>query len=561
MDDVREALADDHPFALLALVSTLLSVVDPRTDNPFERTRGERTRPSRDDLLLTFAEVDRAETTALLAAAAVLTPDHLQRRRVERTLASRAHRLPAWLTQLGKATAYRTVEMTHVLRDGDNVIVGVRLATGEELTAIVYIDHNLGTLVKDAFIVAEPIADLLDVMRDRNTDPDSGFAPLSPADARTRIVEAIGLGAMTYPPFETDTWPACRPLVEWMVSLLPDGGRGYERPEWSDTDRERLAQGFFASELGAPLDDADHRDLLDSILWFGCDYGPGDPMRWSPVAVEILLDDWIPRKIVAPPGHLSKAPALVRAFIRYCHKERAVPTRLTQETLDAVDRWEPGYQRAIRSPRPQGPAALLAAVGALDPDGPWELPGDEDDALWDYGSMMLDMLHRAVGGPDALDGLDDDPLPDEPFDWSGTPSDIRERVDEVLRLVNGCCDALLDVEHSTASRRVLARIAANGPDVFRRRGRSDTAAAAICWAVCRVNDTFDQRHGGLTQKRLLAHFGISSGNVSSRAATLLAAGGFPRSHGDLSLGSPDYLVSSRRRAILDKKDRLPEELD
>jgi hypothetical protein len=42
--------------------------------------------------------------------------------------------------------------------------------------------------------------------------------------------------------------------------------------------------------------------------------------------------------------------------------------------------------------------------------------------------------------------------------------------------------------------------------VFRRR--ADTAAAAICWSVCRVNDVFDQRWGGFTQKALLAHVGL-----------------------------------------------------
>jgi hypothetical protein len=34
------------------------------------------------------------------------------------------------------------------------------------------------------------------------------------------------------------------------------------------------------------------------------------------VAVEILLADWIPRKIVADVAYLSNAPELLRAFIR-----------------------------------------------------------------------------------------------------------------------------------------------------------------------------------------------------------------------------------------------------
>jgi len=83
------------------------------------------------------------------------------------------------------------------------------------------------------------------------------------------------------------------------VRLLPEGGAGYVRPTWNETRKNKLAKRFFGSEFGQPLDDDDHRDLLDQFLWFGIDYGPGDPLRWSPVAVEILLADWIPRKIAA----------------------------------------------------------------------------------------------------------------------------------------------------------------------------------------------------------------------------------------------------------------------
>ena len=71
---------------------------------------------------------------------------------------------------------------------------------------------------------------------------------------------------MTVPPFETDTWPACRPIVEWLTRGMPAGGVGYGRPEWSEPDRRKLADRFFASAFGAPLDDADHRGLMDSVV-------------------------------------------------------------------------------------------------------------------------------------------------------------------------------------------------------------------------------------------------------------------------------------------------------
>ena len=48
-------------------------------------------------------------------------------------------------------------------------------------------------------------------------------------------------------------------------------------------------------------------------LWFGTDYGPGDPLLWSPVSVEMLLVAWFTRKIVAELVFLSLLPGLLRA--------------------------------------------------------------------------------------------------------------------------------------------------------------------------------------------------------------------------------------------------------
>ena len=553
MADVRRALGDDHPLGLLAFASSLLAVVDPRRVSPMERDR--LVGPSREELVGSFFEVEQLETSALLAAIGVLGGDEVERRRITRTLERRGHPLPAWIATASGAEATGAVQMTHLLRDGDNLMVGARLPTSEEFSAVIYVDHNLGTVVKDAFVVPEPLRDLVAYTKRKNTDPDASWSDVDPADAKVRILAAVATGAMTFPPFETDTWPVCRPLVEWMTGLLPDGGTGYQRPEWSDEERRALTGRFFASRFAAGLGDADHRDLFDSLLWFGCDYGPGDPLRWSPPAVEIVLLDWIPRKIVADADYLAKAPDLLRAFVRFAHAERAVPAHLTDQTLGAVDSFEAEYQAVIRSDRRQGPAALLAALGVLDPDGRWEAPAPWEAKLADARTGLLECLRRAVGGEDALANLDHAPLPDEPFDWTGIDDDIRPKVAEILDLCDQHCTDLLDTEYRTATRRVLARIARHGPDAFRRRGRADTAAAAMCWAVGRVNDLFIPRRGGLTQKDFFAQLGVSQASIPARAGTLLDAGGFPRHRADFTLASPDYLVSTRRRHIIDTRDR------
>ena len=313
------------------------------------------------------------------------------------------------------------------------------------------------------------------------------------------------------------------------------------------------------------------------------------PLRWSETAVEILLLDWFPRKVVADVGYLAQLPTLLRAFIRYAHHGRGIRSTLTAETLSAVDHYEPEYQELIRSDRPQGPAALIARALAAraERDGVDLDDLDLDDIdlqgleLGDLGlgglgglglgmgvppaldlsptmiDVMLEGLDRQVGGRAVLERLDAEPLPDEPFAWDGVPDDICEVVEQVLRSCDGVADALLDTEHRTAMRRFLHRAATADPALFRRKASPVRGAAAIAWVICRANDTAGEYDSPLSVQDLLAWFGVK-GSVSQRAEPLLRANGIEPQpgYGPLALGTPDLLVSRRRALMIIQRDGL-----
>jgi hypothetical protein len=535
--DVRAALADPDPLRLLTLVSAVMAVLDPRNDHPLAPT--DEGRPTVEELSATFVEVATPETTALLTVIGTLTSDEVLSTRIRRELASRPAPPADWLTQLTDTSTQRAVRMGHVLNDGDNIMLGVRLASDYELTIVVYIDHNLGTLVKDGFVLSEPMAGILAQYGQMADDPDVVWAELSPADARAWIEPAIERAAITFPPLKSESWPACRPLVEWITRTLPAGGSGYARPQRDSRQRDNLKERFFISRWGAPLDDADHRDLLESLLWYGTDYGPGDPLRWSAVRVEILFLDWLPRKVLAPAEYLAKAPDLLRAFVRFAHAEAGLRASLTDDALAAIDDCAPHYLSAIGSERPPHPADGLI--------GPQDLQ-----------YMLLDYFAQFVGGHEQLGQLDVRPLPDEPFQWAGIPDDIAGRVSEVLALVDACCDEFLDVEYRTVCRRLLARIVTGDPVVFRRNGRLETAAAAVIWIAGKANGLFES---GSARIRLRAtdladHFGIGKNSAYQRAKPLLRAGGFSDDTYAVQLHSPEFLVSGQRAEICAERDRV-----
>lgn len=161
--EVRRALADGHPLSLLTYVSTLLCVTDTRRIHPFARPDApDLSALTREELIRTFLEVSVPEMSALLTVIAEMAgDDDVLRARIRRQLAARPKVEPAWLAQLSETLTYRAVRMSHVLGDGDNIMLGVRLPGGHELTCVIYIDHNLGTPVKDAFVVPESIANMV----------------------------------------------------------------------------------------------------------------------------------------------------------------------------------------------------------------------------------------------------------------------------------------------------------------------------------------------------------------------------------------------------------------
>jgi hypothetical protein len=533
MQSIRRSMRADHPLDLLATVSAVMSMTESRAG-----LGEEGPSVSMLDLVESFEEIDLAETTAALHVIATLSPDDLLTARIRRTLATRRQPMPGWLMELEKARVAGITEMRHVQRDGEDYFIDVRLPEGHPVTVMVYVDNNLGGVVKDAFAIGQPYDDVEAVSRE-HSDADTAWTPVEPGQARALLEQAIEFGSIVFPPLETDTWPACRPLVRWLLRTLPEGGVAPSVHEWSDDETEQLAEAFLSSAFGEGFDDEEHRSLLDDLMWFGTSQGTGDPLRWSPVNVEILLADWYPRKVVGEAALLAKLPQLLRAFIRFSHDREGLRPALTRETLDAVDRWEPDYQQAIRSSRPQGAEALARMLR-------------ESGTSWSLEDELADL----VGGRAALANLTCDPLPDEGFEWAGIPGDIRPKIEEILRLCDQNAEQLLDIEHRTANRRLLSRLAVADPAFFRGRASARTSAAAVCWMVAHANDSVSM-YGPLTAGELLEPFGVRS--ASQRAKQFRAALGLREHlpvHGPMGLGSPDLLVGDRRAELLEARARL-----
>jgi hypothetical protein len=318
VDEVRRALATGHPLDLLGMASLMVEATKPHPLAAFGRPDEQRPTVGLDDLVAGFVDMPIPETTALLAVLAeLLVDDEDLALACSSAVAERHDSLPQWIVRLPNVDVHHVVRKTHVLGDGDELLIGARLAGGHELTCVVDVDHLSSSGIKDAFFVPDSIDRVVSVAEGTNTDPDTSFVAMSLADARAWIQHGLDQQLFS---LGSDSWPDCRTLVRWLIGHLPDGGQTYA-PPWDRASTDELCDQFFASPAGAPFDDSDHRGLLRQLV------GTGDPSRWSAArTAEIFTRSFD-----------ADAPELLRAYVPFVHAQSGIRDELTAEALAVID--------------------------------------------------------------------------------------------------------------------------------------------------------------------------------------------------------------------------------
>lgn len=566
--EIREVLEIDHPLGVLTMASSFAELAA-----DWERPRSIlAARPDGDappltwDLLIEmFSDVDAPEMTALLHALVLFAPPEWEPDLRGELRRRRHHQMPRFVRSLADVEVVSIWEQGHVLGDGENLVFGLRWRTGAELTVVVYVDHNLGTVVKDVF-TGPGLPDEVVALFEEQSYAGTFQSEIDPAQARARIEAAIERWSMTWPPIVSDEWPLARPLLSWIVGQLPDDATLPEPEQYSEGDRDALIDAFLSSPAGIEIgDDPDVRSLLDPVVWFGADYGSRNPLRWSAVRIEMLLTDWYPRKVLAQSDYLAKLPAVLEAFVPFALLElggrEGLDPQLTDEligeALDAIDRWVPEYLELIGADGgadddgdDDGPSntyelakALLAEVGdQLDPEGRAQL---EAFVALGPDASERDLLVLSLGGEEAAAQIHSDPWPLEHIDLSTLPGDLRERVAEIDAVLTSACAERLDDEILAIGRRVLVGVVDNDPVALRGRGASAGWAAAILAVICDRNDRLGQGPGRLLKKDIAAACGVRT--VGNRQWSVLRSAG----RDDHSF-DPELLDSAQRRRLLEK---------
>ena len=385
--DARGLHADPDPLQAEAFASSVISVM-PRAlidvDDPeafFGRRLVDHLQAKRTDdalaLLLGVAAITTSQTLARLARAGAL------RLRVA------GRKEPSWAGTVGRSRFVEAFAPVDPYQEQDLVVSTFEYPDGSRHALVYLADQNFDGLVRQAHVAAD--AD--EVRRAFLESSDLGLRPVDAQEVADRLEQGLRIFDMSIdPPCDEDTLPLI-PLLRARQRALPPPIEMVQR-RFSDAERHTILDEFARSkEAGRSRAAVELADFFVSCRLERLD---ADPLRWSPIAVEMCLLDWLPRKATLDAASISAVPDALRRWVRFAGRKKGLAADAMGETLAAIDQFGAEFQRAMRNPARFGPAkALVDAMRAegVDPTDPGAL-----------GAWIEGFNERPLGERDAILG-------------------------------------------------------------------------------------------------------------------------------------------------------------
>jgi hypothetical protein len=273
--------------------------------------------------------------------------------------------VPRWIEQIGESEVVGAAVMSEaVFDDARTVLLESRHPDGETMAVGVLIDRNLGGLAKDV-LLAESVEQVAGAMG--RYSPGEGAEPelkqVEPGVAAGLIGAAIARTDMIWdPPVDEDFWSG-RALALLRADQTPGAVEPPEATELSSEERDRLREQFLSSPEGREFaPDGEEAWVASLAIDFCAGYTDGDPLRWSPVVVELFMADWIARKVLATPELLDRLPAALDAWVRFAARRRGIPQWAAEETRASIGEWAPEMVKAALDPAVGGPSKQLRGI-------------------------------------------------------------------------------------------------------------------------------------------------------------------------------------------------------
>lgn len=270
---------------------------------------------------------------------------------------------PPWASEIGEPEFLDAWMTEDLYGDQRGYFAQFRYPGRQPHTITALYDVNLDGIVKDAF-AGYPEGDL------RSGVPVEDGVTVSDADPRSmasEILAGISMGDL----FVDNDWTEDFKMTRALLLTRMRGLLGDAPPERSAAEplpqeaREELVKEFLHSGHSTGLDAEE--SILHHCLDFRCDYADGDPLRWSPIGIELFMMDYLPRKVTLNALEIRNLPAVLKEWVRFTLSKGGMEERWITEAESAVDRWAPRFKKEIANPDNFGTAK--AVINAMMGDG------------------------------------------------------------------------------------------------------------------------------------------------------------------------------------------------
>ncbi|MDO5501883.1 MAG: hypothetical protein Q4G67_01800 [Actinomycetia bacterium] len=178
---------------------------------------------------------------------------------------------------------------------------------------------------------------------------------------------------------------------------------------------------------------------------------------------------------------------------------------------------------------------------------------------------QLAWLARIVGGVQALDGLDSEPLIDDRDQAPAVEEDLLSRAGRVLEVAVRVGEDLVSPELAIAAARIARSAFASVPGLLRHDSTDETIAGSVLWCALKANDLLGpSRLMPATEVQRALNLPKPLGNAGRTFATAVAGGADPhdgvgwsytRTDPDVvALGDPGFLVARFRQRLIMLRD-------
>ncbi len=353
--DARGLASSAEPTAAEAFASAIVATwhVDPLGDEDTTARIGAR-------FIEHLVTARTPDALALLHALATLADESVaqQARFAARRLRAEGVPEPPWASEIGRPRFTGAWSSTDEYGDQDLVIAGFEYPGRPAHAVVTMFDHNFSGLVRQAWIGREP-----DRVRDEwAATSGMAIAPIDEQLVADRLANGLRMYDLYLDPPVYEEVPRLAALLRSRLRCLPPS-REIEIPDVSARRRSTLVSAFRKSAEADGLADA---DLVRGFVDFACDYGAGDALRWSPLAIEICLLDWYPRKMTMDDETILSVPDALRRWVRYAAGRKGLSEAALSESLAAIEQFAPQFIQAMHDQAQFGPAKSLFLEMAAD---------------------------------------------------------------------------------------------------------------------------------------------------------------------------------------------------